>query len=60
MQDKLRRILAALEAEGLAEDTREWLFEVACYSTRWFDSLFGDDHDFKERRVGGRDSEGSG
>ena len=42
------------EAEGRVEDLREALFEMTCYSARWVDGLFGDDHDFAEREVGGR------
>jgi hypothetical protein len=42
------------EAVGRVEDVREALFEMTCYSARWVDGLFGDDHDFAEREVGGR------
>jgi hypothetical protein len=41
------------EADGLPEEIRETLFEISCYSLRWFDSLFGDEHDFPERDIAG-------
>lgn len=46
------------EPDKLPERVRSGVHEFACRTFRWFDGLFGDEHDFIEEEVGGKMSLG--
>jgi hypothetical protein len=46
------------EPDKLPERVQSGVHEFSCRTFRWFDSLFGDSHDFKEEAVGGKMSIG--
>jgi hypothetical protein len=46
------------EPDKFPERFRSGVHELACRSFRWFDGLFGDEHDFLEEAVGGKMSIG--
>ncbi len=45
--------------ESLPEEVQSGVFKYSCVAVRWFDSLFGSSHDFREEELYGRVSLGS-
>lgn len=61
MTAEKREITAEMDAcdrlqgiQDVARTTQEMLRSWSCHSFRWFDGLFGDEHEFDESKVSGR------